>query len=210
MGMFKSIRDAKALGDYHGGRPSMRDAFKDISALADDRGEGEILKNGTPTKAVVQGFTTPVPGDRFAMQIPLDVYPPDGGAPYRIDYVFPTARMKAALSVGMEIPVKVDPGDPTRIAVQWDAQKAAIAAAGGDYAAVQAGLASTYGGVADAAMRQSMAGGGATVGTAAASPGPPASTDPLEKIAQLAKLRDSGAITEEEFAAKKAELLSRI
>jgi hypothetical protein len=209
MGMFKSIRDAKALGDYHGGRPSMRDAFKDISALADDRGEGEILKNGTPTKAVVQGFTTPVPGDRFAMQIPLDVYPPDGGAPYRIDYVFPTARMKAALSVGMEIPVKVDPGDPTRIAVQWDAQKAAIAAAGGDYAAVTAGLASTYGGGADAAMRQAMAGGGATVGTAAASPDPPASADPLEKIAQLAKLRDSGAITEEEFAAKKAQLLSQ-
>ena len=209
MGMFKSIRDAKALGDYHGGRPSMRDAFKDISAMADDRGEGEILKNGTPTKAVVQGFTTPVPGDRFAMQIPLDVYPPEGGAPYRIDYVFPTTRMKAALSVGMEIPVKVDPGDPTRIAVQWDAQKAAIAAAGGDYAAVAAGLASTYGGVADAAMRQAMAGGGATVGTAAASPDPPASADPLEKIGQLAKLRDSGAITEEEFAAKKAQLLSQ-
>ncbi len=209
MGMFKSIRDAKALGDYHGGRPSMRDAFKDISAMADDRGEGEILKNGTPTKAVVQGFTTPVPGDRFAMQIPLDVYPPEGGAPYRIDYVFPTTRMKAALSVGMEIPVKVDPGDPTRIAVQWDAQKAAIAAAGGDYAAVAAGLASTYGGVADAAMRQAMAGGGATVGTAAAPPDPPASADPLEKIGQLAKLRDSGAITEEEFAAKKAQLLSQ-
>ena len=203
MGMFKSLKDAKALGDYHGGRPSMRDAFKDISALADDRGEGEILKNGTPTKAVVQGFTTPVPADRFAMQIPLDVYPPEGGQPYRIDYVFPTARMKAALSVGMEIPVKVDPGDPTRIAVQWDAQKAAIAAAGGDYAAVTAGLANTYAGTADAAMRQAQAGGGATVGTAAASP------DPLEKIAQLAKLRDSGAITEEEFAAKKAELLSQ-
>jgi hypothetical protein len=202
MGMFKALKDAKALGDYHGGRPSMKDAWKDISSLADDRGEADILRRGTPTKAVVQGFTTPVPGDRFAMQIPLDVYPPEGGEPYRIDYVFPTARMKAPMTVGMEIPVKVDPGDMTRIAVQWDAQKASIAAAGGDYAAVQQGLASTYGGVADAAMRQATGGGGATVGTAAASP------DPLEKIAQLAKLRDSGAITEEEFASKKAELLS--
>jgi hypothetical protein len=202
MGMFKALKDAKALGDYHGGRPSMKDAFKDISSLADDRGEGDILKRGTPTKAVVQGFPTPVPGDRFAMQIPLDVYPPEGGDPYRIDYTFPTARMKAALSVGMEIPIKVDPGDMTRIAVQWDAQKASIASAGGDFAAVQQGLANTYGGVADAAMRQQMAGQGATVGTAAAP------SDPLEKIAQLAKLRDSGAITEEEFSAKKAELLS--
>jgi Short C-terminal domain len=202
MGMFKALKDAKALGDYHGGRPSMKDAFNDISSLADDRGEGDILRRGTPTKAVVQGIATPVPDDRFAMQVPLDVYPPDGGAPYRIDYVFPTARMKAALSIGMEIPIKVDPGDMTRIAVQWDAQKAAIASAGGDLAALQQGLASTYGGVADAAMRQTMAGQGATVGTAAAP------SDPLEKIAQLAKLRDSGAITEAEFAAKKTELLS--
>jgi Short C-terminal domain len=202
MGMFKALKDAKALGDYHGGRPSMKDAFNDISSLADDRGEGDILRRGTPTKAVVQGIATPVPDDRFAMQVPLDVYPPDGGAPYRIDYVFPTARMKAALSIGMEIPIKVDPGDMTRIAVQWDAQKAAIASAGGDLAAMAQGLASTYGGVADAAMRQTMAGQGATVGTAAAP------SDPLEKIAQLAKLRDSGAITEAEFAAKKTELLS--
>jgi len=202
MGMFKALKDAKALGDYHGGRPSMKDAFNDISSLADDRGEGDILRRGTPTKAVVQGIATPVPDDRFAMQVPLDVYPPDGGAPYRIDYVFPTARMKAALSIGMEIPIKVDPGDMTRIAVQWDAQKAAIASVGGDLAAMQQGLASTYGGVADAAMRQTMAGQGATVGTAAAP------SDPLEKIAQLAKLRDSGAITEAEFAAKKTELLS--
>jgi uncharacterized protein YukE len=202
MGMFKALKDAKALGDYHGGRPSMKDAFNDISSLADDRGEGDILRRGTPTKAVVQGIATPVPDDRFAMQVPLDVYPPDGGAPYRIDYVFPTARMKAALSIGMEIPIKVDPGDMTRIAVQWDAQKAAIASVGGDLAAMQQGLASTYGGVADAAMRQTMAGQGATVGTAAAP------SDPLEKIAQLARLRDSGAITEAEFAAKKTELLS--
>jgi hypothetical protein len=203
MGMFKALKDAKALGDYHGGMPSMRDAFKDISSLADDRGEREILKNGTPTKAVVQGFATPVPGERFAMTIPLDVYPPTGGAAYRIDYVFPVARMKAALSVGMEIPVKVDPGDPTKIAVQWDAQTASIAAAGGAHAAIQAGLANTYTGTADAAMRQAMAGGGAAPGTGAAS------ADPLEKIGQLAKLRDSGAITEQEFAAKKAELLSQ-
>ena len=184
----------------------MRDAFKDISAMADDRGEGEILKNGTPTKAVVQGFATPVPDDRFAMEIPLDVYPPEGGDPYRLSYRFPTTRMKAPLSVGMEIPIKVDPGDPTRIAVQWDAQKASIAAAGGDYAAVTAGLAATYGGVADQAMRQAQV-GGATPSPAAASA--PAASDPLEKIGQLAKLRDAGAITDAEFEAKKAELLAQ-
>jgi hypothetical protein len=205
MGMFKALKDAKALGDYHGGAPSMRDAFKDISAMADDRGENEILKKGTPSKAVVQGFATPVPDDRFAMEIPLDVYPPEGGDPYRLNYRFPTTRMKAALSIGMEVPIKVDPGDPTRIAVQWDAQKASIAAAGGDYAAVTSGLAATYGGVADQALRQAQASGGGAAQPVAAG----ATTDPLEKIGQLAKLRDQGAITEAEFEAKKAELLAQ-
>ena len=41
-----------------------------------------------------------------------------------MNYVFPTTRMKAAVTVGMEIPVKVHPDDPSRIAVQWDAQQA--------------------------------------------------------------------------------------
>ena len=59
MGFFKTVRDVKALGDHHGGRPSLRDAYKDISSLADDRGEADVLKNGTPTRAVVQGFATP-------------------------------------------------------------------------------------------------------------------------------------------------------
>jgi hypothetical protein len=183
-----------------GGGPSMKDAFRDISVIADDRGENEILQKGTPTKAVIQGFATPAPDDRFAMEIPLDVYPPEGGDPYRLTYRFPTTRMKAALSVGMEVPIKVDPGDRTRIAVQWDAQKASIAAQGGDYAAVTAGLSSTYGGVADAAMRQAQAGSGVGAGAA---------TDPLEKIGQLVKLRDSGAITEAKFQARKAQLLAQ-
>jgi hypothetical protein len=34
--------------------------------------------------------------------------------------------------------------------------------------------------------------------------------DPLEKLQRLAELRDSGALTEEEFAAKKAEILQGV
>jgi hypothetical protein len=43
--------------------------------------------------------------------------------------------------------------------------------------------------------------------TRATSPSAPASADPIEQIARLAKLKDAGAITEEEFAAKKKQLL---
>jgi hypothetical protein len=34
--------------------------------------------------------------------------------------------------------------------------------------------------------------------------------DPLEALKRLGALRDSGALTEQEFAAKKAELLQRL
>src|SRR5215213_7842548 len=126
MGLFKGIRDVKRMSDHHGGMPSIRGSFSDIGKLADDRGEHDIIKNGTPAKAVAKGFAEPVPGDRFAMHIPLEVHPP-GGAPYTIDYVFPTTRMKAAITVGMELPVKVLLDQPERVAVQWDAQQASIA-----------------------------------------------------------------------------------
>ncbi len=138
------------------------------------------------------------------MQIPLDVEPPGGGTAYRVNYVFPTARMKAAIAVGMVIPVKVDPADPQKIAVQWDAQKAEIAAAGGDMAAVQAGLANTYSGVADAAAR------GQALPNVPMTGAMPVQKSPADKIRELAQLRDSGAITEEDFAAKKAQLLNEM
>jgi hypothetical protein len=128
MGLFKGMKDLKDLSQHHGGMPSVRDSFKDIGKLADDRGEKEVLKDGVAAKAVVKGFAEPVPGEKFAMHIPLEIHPPNG-EPYQIDYVFPTARMKAAITVGMEIPVKVLPDQPERVAVQWDAQQASIAAA---------------------------------------------------------------------------------
>jgi hypothetical protein len=50
----------------------------------------------------------------------------------------------------------------------------------------------------------------AAASSAARPVGPDAREDPIDTVARLARLRDSGAITPEEFEAKKAELLSRI
>ena len=152
---FKAIKGAKELGDYHGGMPSTKGAFKDIIALSDDQGQGEILKHGTPTKARVLGF--PMQVDQFSMGVELDVFPPAGGDPYKVQYVFATARMKTMLSVGMEVPVKVMDDDPNAVAVQWDALKGSIAASGGDMAVAMQGIQNTYAGTADAAGRQYMA-----------------------------------------------------
>ena len=193
MGFLKGIRDLKGVSDHHGGMPSVRQSFKDIGAAVDDRGEREVMKKGTPAKALAKGFAEPVPGDRFAMQILLEVHPPSG-APYEVQYVFPATRMKAAITVGMELPVKIHPEDPQRIAVQWDAQQASIAAAGGDMAAVTAGMQSAYGNVADQAMRDAQAKAQAE--------------DPAEKLKKLGQMRDSGLITAEEFEAKKKDLLA--
>jgi len=195
MGLFKGMRDVKRMGDHHGGMPSIRGAFKDIGALADDRGEHEVIEKGTPAKGVVKGFAEPVPGDRFAMHVPIEVHPPSG-EPYAVDYVFPTTRMKAAITAGMEVPLKIHPEDPQRIAVQWDAQQASIAAAGGDMAAVTQGLQATYGGVADQAMRDAQA--------------KAAADDPATKLKKLGEMKDAGLITPEEFEAKKAEILAEM
>ena len=175
--------------------PSIRGSFSDLGKLADDRGEHEVIKHGIPARAVAKGFAEPVPGDRFAMHILLTVHPPSG-APYDVDYLFPTTRMKAAITVGMEIPVKVHPEDPQRIAVQWDAHQGGIAAAGGDMAAVMAGLDTAYSGVADQAMRQAQAGA--------------AAEDPTTRLQKLSQMRDSGLITAEEFEAKKADILGAL
>ena len=205
MGLFKdgfgAIKGAKELGDYHGGMPSMGSAFKDIKAVTDDRGQNEILKSGTPAKARVLGFALPVPDDRFAMQIELDVIPPEGDS-YKVTYVFPSARMKAPLSAGMEVPIKISTADPLQVAVQWDALKGSIAASGGDMAAVTQGLANTYQGTADAAGRAYLAGQQAGAQQAVGA----SAEEPAERIKKAQQLLDAGLISAEEFEAKRQEI----
>jgi len=207
MGIFKdgfgAIKGAKELGDYHGGMPSMKSSFKDIKALTDDQGQGEILKHGTPTKARVNGF--PMQVDKFSMGIELDVFPPAGGDPYKVQYVFPTARMKAPLSIGMEVPVKVMDDDPDAVAVQWDALKGSIAASGGDMAVAMQGIQNTYAGTADAAGRAYLADKAEADAKAAQEV---AANDPAERLKKLSQLKDAGLVTDEEFEAKKAEILA--
>jgi hypothetical protein len=200
---FKAVKGAKELGDYHGGMPSISGAFKDIAALSDDQGQGEILQRGAPTKARVLGF--PVQVDKFSMGVELDVFPPAGGDPYKVQYVFPTARMKTMLSVGMEVPVKVLDDDPNAVAVQWDALKGSIAASGGDMAVAMQGIQNTYAGTADAAGRAYLAGKDAA--DAAAKQAADAN-DPAERLKKLGQLKDAGLVSDEEFEAKKAEILA--
>lgn len=206
MGLFKGMKDLKDLGDHHGGMPSMRGAMKDIGKLADDRGAKEILATGTAAKAIVKGFLTPVPGDNFTMALPLEIHPP-GGTPYEINHLVPSARMKTPLSMGMEIPIKIHPQDPSQVAVQWDALQGAIAAQGGDMAAVMGGLQQTRATDANAAMAASMgiAPGAPVFAQPAAAP-----ADPAERMRKITELRDQGILTDAEFEAKRAEIIAEM
>ena len=58
---------------------------------------------------------------------------------------------------------------------------------------------------------QPMASPAAPASAPAAAPSPtPAAIDPMEQLTKLGQLRDAGVLTDEEFATKKAEILSRL
>jgi len=207
MGLFKDMKNIRETTAERGGVPSLGDVRRDIHATFDDRGEREILQTGITAMGVVRGFPNVIPGDRFAMTIPIEVHPPEG-LPYTIDYVFPTVRMQAALSAGMEVPIKISKDDPQRIAVQWDAQQAAIAAAGGSMAAVQAGMAKTYGGAANAAMEQAMQ--NLRQGTQGNVPPMTSQPDARSRIEKLDQLKEAGLIDDAQYEAKKQQIIDQI
>jgi putative oligomerization/nucleic acid binding protein len=207
MGLFKDMRNIREVGAARGGMPNMRDVRKDIHGIFDDRGETEILKTGIIAKGIVRGFPQVIQGDRFAMQIPIEVHPPQGD-PYTVNYVFPTVRMQAAIVAGMEVPIKISRDDPQRIAVQWDAQMAEIAAAGGTQAAVMDGLAKTYGGAANAAMEQAMK--NLRDGTGGNPPPTTYAPDIQSRIEKLEELKAAGLIDDAQYAAKKQTLIDQL
>jgi hypothetical protein len=207
VGIFKTFKDMKATAAEHGGVPNLRDSYTDMSKMFDDRGEREILSTGITAMGIVRGFVTPVPGDRFAMSIPIEVHPPEG-VPYSVDYIFPTVRMQAAIAAGMEIPIKISRDDPSKIAVQWDAQKAQIAAAGGATSAVLDGLSKTYGPATQAAMGQAM--NNLRAGTGGNPPPTTFQPDAQSRIEKLEQLKNAGLIDDATYQAKKQKIVDEI
>jgi hypothetical protein len=191
-GLFKDMKNIRESAAEHGGMPNRKDSFAKIHAVFDDHGEREILANGISAKAIVTGIPSAVPDQYATMQIPVEVHPPSG-SPYPLNYVFPAARMQAALVIGMEVPVKISPDDPNRIAVQWDAQMASIAASGGTMAAVKDAMANAR----ETGLIQTPT----IPGTVA---------DPAARIKSLDDLLASGAIDQATYATKKQQIIDGI
>lgn len=186
----------------------------------------KILKKGTPAKARIQSMSTPERGaakQNIAMTLVVQI---EGQTPYEVEDQW-LVSSKDTLGFNLELPIKVDPKDQHRVAIDWPAareMRSKEKSARQDRYQ-QMGDGSTLGTtpVANVADHQvidtrnnpelreqilnSLKGAGVDVDAITSqSPG----SDPLDRLERLAQLRDSGAITSAEYDEQKAKLLKEM
>jgi Short C-terminal domain len=203
VGLFKSMKDLSSMtkqakelqrqqqeqAGYKSGFKGQMDQMGDmlsqaneqLAELTDSSGErAQILASGISGQGVIVAHGVPERGAQwFNMDIDLEVHV-SGRRPYRVNnmYMVPAG---ATIGQGVTLPIKVDQSDPSKIAIDWDrAQRAperGEVRPAGDSGFVPAEA-------------------------------PPAdSGDQIAELERLAKLRDSGALTDAEFEQQKAKIL---
>jgi Short C-terminal domain len=154
-------------------------ANEQLADLTGQSGErSEILANGIPGEGVIVAHGPLERGAQwFNLDIDLEVHV-SGRQPYRVNnqYMVPAG---ATIGQGVTLPIKVDPNDPSTIAIDWESAQRAPAR--GEVRPV----------------------GGSGFAPAPSSDG----GDNLAELERLAKLRDSGALTDAEFEQQKAKIL---
>lgn len=207
MGLFKSMKDLSSLtkeakqlqrqqqqeAGYKPGFGGQMQQMGDMISVAKDQvgdltdSSGEragILAEGIGGTATIVGMGTPARGAQwFNLDLDLEVNIP-GRQAYRVANQF-MVPASASLGQGVTLPVKVDQNDPAKIAIDWDSAPKGPAA--GEVRPVAGS-----GGFAPAPAPTPPAGGGG---------------DHLADLERLAKLRDSGALTDAEFEQQKAKIL---
>jgi hypothetical protein len=153
-----------------------------LADLTDSSGErAQILANGISGQGVIVAHGTPERGAQwFNLDIDMEVHV-SGRQPYRVNnqYMVPAG---ATLGQGVTLPIKVDQNDPSKIAIDWESAQQAPA----------------HGEV------RPTGGSGFVPAPAPASSG---GGDNIAELERLAKLRDSGALTDAEFEQQKAKIL---
>ena len=127
MGMFKDLRgllrSSKQLRDSMP-MPSMRDSIQQLRETVDNfsaqqADQGRLLAEGIPGTAIIREMGTPDRGATwFNLMLDLEVHPTTR-EPYRVanDYLVPAA---VHLEPGVELPVKIDPDDRAKLAIDWE------------------------------------------------------------------------------------------
>ena len=205
MGLFKSMKDLSSLTKeakqlqrqqqqeagykpgFGGQMQQMGDmisqANDQLADLTDSSGErAGILANGIAGQGVIVAHGTPERGAQwFNLDIDMEVHVP-GRQPYRVNnqYMVPAG---ATLGQGVSLPIRVDPNDPAKIAIDWESAQQAPSR--GEVRPV----------------------GGSGFAPAPAPAPSGGSGDHLAELERLAKLRDSGALTDAEFEQQKAKIL---
>ena len=208
MGLFKSMKDLSSLTKqakqlqrqqqqeagykpgFGGQMQQMGDmigqASEQLKDITDDSGDrSRILAEGIAGQGVIVGMGTPERGAQwFNLNIDLEVHVP-GRAAYQVNnmYMVPAT---ASLGQGVALPIKVDPNDPAKIAIDWDSAPT---------------------GPAQGQVRPVGGSGGFSPAPAPTPTGGSGGGDTVAELERLAKLRDSGALTDSEFEQQKAKLL---
>jgi hypothetical protein len=203
VGLFKSMKDlsnltkqAKELQrqqqEEAGYKPGMRGQFQQmgdmigqanemVADITDSQGErGQLLANGIAGQGLIVGHGTPERGAQwFNLDIDMEIHV-SGRQPYRVNnmYMVPAG---ATIGQGVTLPVKVDPNDASKIAIDWE----------GAQTAPQRGEVRPIGGSGFSPAPAPASGGG----------------DQIAELERLAKLRDAGALTDAEFEQQKAKIL---
>jgi hypothetical protein len=162
----------------------------------------EIAEKGM---AVTRGAEGVVGNTELALKAHLRVQP-DDEPEFEVKKRFSFPQL-AVPSAGQTVPVIYDPSDHDKIVVDYSPesqQSAAFQAAGIDPGQIGQLLEQAQ------QMRAQTAGmqGGMGQVPGMAPPAQP-QADPVEQLEKLAKLKESGALTEAEFAAEKAKILSQ-
>lgn len=151
--------------------------------MAQQSDQGRLLAEGIAADAVIIGMGTPARGaQHYNLDLDLEVLVP-GRAPYRVanSYLIPAS---VPIGPGVRLPVRVDRNDQSKIAIDW--QNAGQSPARGEVRPVTQ--------------------------PAYPSPGTPSGDDPADndivlRLERLARLRDSGVVTQAEFEQQKARIL---
>ncbi len=167
----------------------------------------EIAEKGM---AVTRGAEGVISNTELALKAHLRVQP-DDEPEFEVKKRFSFPQL-AVPSAGQTVPVLYDPQDHDKIIVDYSPeaqQSAAFSAAGVDPSQIGQLMEQAQQMRAQAGQMQAgMPGMGQVPGMTPPAPAQP-QVDPVEQLEKLAKLKESGALTEAEFEAEKAKILSQ-
>ena len=191
------------------------------------RGRKELYKEGALTEGVIVHRSDTSAGINYHVTVRAKL--PDGTAAEFKKWL--DWHDVGQLYVGSVVPVRYDPSDHSKVALdlpaleerrahadaagkaQVDAQFARLGDPGSaaDLAPDVQGVAGmgSAGGLKAQLLQMAAENPGSVVNLSSGSPGQPGA-DPVERLARLADLKEQGALSEEEFAAAKAKILGEI